>query len=85
VTGIWAIVGGSAELASAWSLRGSGSGWFTVGGLLSIAAGVVLIVWPGIGAVSLAVVLGAYLVAYGITMLASAAVAPSGSEVGAVA
>jgi uncharacterized membrane protein HdeD (DUF308 family) len=85
VIGIWAIVGGGAELAAAWSLRGSGSGWFTVGGLLSIIAGVLLIVWPGIGAVSLAVVFGVYLVAYGITMLVSAAVAPSGSEVGAVA
>lgn len=85
VIGIWAIIGGSGELAAAWSLRGSGSGWFTVGGLLSIIAGVLLLAWPGIGAVSLAIVFGAYLLAYGIAMLAAAAVAPSGGEVGAVA
>lgn len=85
VIGIWAIAGGAAELATAWSIRGSGSGWFTVGGLLSVIAGVLLIVWPGIGAVSLAIVFGAYLMVYGITMLIAAAVAPSGGEVSAVA
>jgi uncharacterized membrane protein HdeD (DUF308 family) len=85
VIGIWAIIGGGTQLAAAWSIRGSGSGWFTVGGLLSIIAGFVLIAWPGIGAVSLAIVFGAYLVVYGITMLVSAAVAPSGSEVDALA
>jgi uncharacterized membrane protein HdeD (DUF308 family) len=85
VIGIWAIVGGGAELAAAWSLGGPGSGWSTVAGLLSIIAGVLLIVWPGIGAVSLAVVFGVYLLAYGFTILISATVAPSGSEVGAVA
>jgi uncharacterized membrane protein HdeD (DUF308 family) len=85
VIGIWAIIGGGTQLAAAWSIRGSGSGWFTVGGALSIIAGFVLIAWPGIGAVSLAIVFGAYLVVYGITMLVSAAVAPSGSEVDALA
>jgi uncharacterized membrane protein HdeD (DUF308 family) len=84
VIGIWAIVGGGAELAAAWSLRGSGAGWFTVGGLLSITAGVLLLIWPGIGAVSLAIVFGVYLVVYGITILVAAAIAPSGGEIGAV-
>lgn len=84
VIGFWAILGGGTELAAAWSMRGGGAGWFTLGGLLSIAAGTLLLVWPGIGAVSLAIVFGAYLVAYGITMLISAAVTPSADEVGVV-
>jgi uncharacterized membrane protein HdeD (DUF308 family) len=70
VVGVWAIFGGSVELAGAWTGR---SGWLAVGGLLTVAVGIVLIVWPGIGAVSLALVFGIYLLAYGITLLASAA------------
>jgi hypothetical protein len=54
------------ELASAWT---GGSGWLAVGGLLTVAAGVALVVWPRIGAVSLALVFGIYLLAYGITLL----------------
>jgi uncharacterized membrane protein HdeD (DUF308 family) len=36
-------------------------------------AGIVLIASPGIGAVSLALILGIYLLAYGVTLLVSAA------------
>jgi Short repeat of unknown function (DUF308) len=38
VIGLWAIIGGSTQLAAAWRIRGSGSGWFTVAGLLSVIA-----------------------------------------------
>ena len=41
-----------------------------------IAAGVALVVWPGIGAVTLALVFGAYLTVAGAVLLVSAAVAP---------
>jgi len=85
VIGLWAIISGTAELAAAWNGRVSGSGWLTVGGLLSIAAGVLLLIWPGIGAVSIAVVFGAFLAAYGLTMLAAAAMTPSGQGVDALA
>jgi len=82
VMGIWAIFGGAMELTGAWQLSGSGTAWLAIGGLLSIVAGILLIAWPGIGAVSLALVFGIYLLAYGITLLVSAAIAPSGAEVG---
>jgi len=36
--------------------------------------------WPGIGAVSLAIVVGAYLAAYGVVLVVSAAKAPSASR-----
>ena len=70
VVGIWAVFGGAVELAGAWTGR---SGWLAVGGLLTVAVGIVLIVWPSIGAVSLALVFGIYLLAYGITLLLFAA------------
>ena len=80
VVGIWAIFGGSVELAGAWTGRG---GWLAVGGLLTVAVGIVLIVWPSIGAVSLALVFGIYLLAYGITLLVSAATGTRRSSRGA--
>jgi uncharacterized membrane protein HdeD (DUF308 family) len=70
VVGFWAIFGGSVELTGAFTGR---SGWLGVAGLLTIVAGVVLIAAPGIGAVSLALIFGIYLLAYGITLLVSAA------------
>jgi uncharacterized membrane protein HdeD (DUF308 family) len=79
VIGVWAIFGGIAELAAAFSF---GSGALGLMGGLSVAAGVVLVVWPGIGAVSLALVVGIYLGAYGITLLAAAASAPDEGRVG---
>ena len=80
VVGLWAIFGGSVELAGAWTGR---SGWLAVGGLLTIAVGVVLIVWPSIGAVSLALVFGIYLLAYGITLLVFAATGKRRPSLGA--
>ena len=80
VVGIWAIFGGSVELAGERTGR---SGWLAVGGLLTIAVGVVLIVWPSIGAVSLALVFGIYLLAYGITLLVSGATGTRRSSRGA--
>jgi uncharacterized membrane protein HdeD (DUF308 family) len=72
VVGFWAIFGGSVELAGAFTGR---SGWLGVAGVLTIVAGFVLIASPGIGAVSLALILGIYLLSYGITLLVSAATA----------
>jgi uncharacterized membrane protein HdeD (DUF308 family) len=76
VIGVWALVSGSAEIGAAWRLRGThpGSGWLTVGGVLSLVAGVLLIAWPNIGAVTLALVFGIYLLAYGATLLVGAAI-----------
>jgi uncharacterized membrane protein HdeD (DUF308 family) len=79
VIGVWAIVSGFAELYGAFSLS---SGWLGLTGILSIAAGIVLVAWPDIGAVSLAIVVGVYLAVYGIVLLASAATTQSGERVG---
>ena len=81
VVGIWAIFGGIIELTAAWQLSGSGTGWLALSGTLSVAAGILLVAWPGIGAFSLALVLGIYLLVYGTTLLGASAVTPRGESV----
>jgi uncharacterized membrane protein HdeD (DUF308 family) len=53
------------------------------GGILSILAGGTLIAWPGVGAVTLAILFGAYLLAYGVTLLVSAIATGHGEPVAA--
>jgi uncharacterized membrane protein HdeD (DUF308 family) len=84
IVGVYVIVAGILELygSSAMSRLGAGgTGWLVVGGLMSIVAGVLLIVWPNIGVVTLALVVGAYLVVYGTWWLIAAIAAPKGSTV----
>ena len=70
IVGFWAIFGGSIELAGAWTGRND---WLAVTGLLTVGAGIVLMAWPGIGAVSLALIFGIYLLVDGVTLLVCAA------------
>jgi uncharacterized membrane protein HdeD (DUF308 family) len=73
------IVAGVVEISGSRTvsrLGTGGAGWLVAGGLLSIVACVVLVVWPGIGAVTLAIVFGAYLAVYGGVLLVSAGLAP---------
>jgi len=84
VVGIYAITAGGLELAGAGLLakaRVPGLGWPLAGGLLTVMTGVALVVWPGIGAVTLALVFGAYLTVAGVVQLVSAALAPHGVRV----
>ena len=81
VIGVWAVVGGSMQLATAWQARGDGSGWLTLNGVLSVIAGILLVVWPDIGAVTLALVFGIYLLVYGFSLLVSSAATPRGRDV----
>jgi uncharacterized membrane protein HdeD (DUF308 family) len=84
IIGVYLVIIGIVELSGSGTLSrlgAGGSGWLVVSGLLSIAAGVVLMLWPGIGAVTLAIIFGAYLAAYGLLMLVSAASATKGAAV----
>jgi uncharacterized membrane protein HdeD (DUF308 family) len=84
VIGLWALVSGVLELAAAWRLRDAdtGSGWLTLGGVLSVVAGILLVAAPDIGAFTIALVFGFYLLAYGISLLAAAAITPRNETVG---
>jgi uncharacterized membrane protein HdeD (DUF308 family) len=70
VVGIWAIVTGAAEIARAYRLRGAGGRiWLlALAGVLSVAAGIAILLWPAAGAVGLAVLLGAFAVVYGAAL-----------------
>jgi uncharacterized membrane protein HdeD (DUF308 family) len=70
VVGAWAVVTGIAEVAGAWRLRRAGGGaWLlALAGLLSVIAGIVILLRPGAGAIGLALVLGAFAVVYGVVL-----------------
>lgn len=64
--GIFWIVSGAVELFTALSHRGMQSrGWTATMGILSILAGIVVLVYPSITLVVLAVVLGIWLLVFG--------------------
>jgi uncharacterized membrane protein HdeD (DUF308 family) len=88
VIGLSAVTSGGLELATAGriaKLGAGGTGWLVAGGLVSLIAGLLLMFWPGIGAVTLAIVFGAYLLVSGVTLVVSALVAPDGETVPASA
>lgn len=67
----WAIAAGVLEIIGAISLRKEIEGeWMLIAsGVLSVIFGVFVILFPGAGALSLALVIGAFAVAYGILMI----------------
>jgi uncharacterized membrane protein HdeD (DUF308 family) len=73
--GAWAVVTGVIEfgLALGSSEAAGERALYSLGGLLSIALGVVLFARPDLGAVSLAEVFGLFSLAYGVTNLVLAA------------
>lgn len=71
--GIFWIVNGAVETFTALSDRGmQGRGWAIFMGLLSIVAGVVVLVYPGISLATLAIVLGFWLIVFGVMEIVAA-------------
>ncbi len=71
VVAAWAFVGGFAELFAVFQ-SGETAGTrtlFFVGGLVSVAFGVVLFARPGLGAVTLALLFGLYSLIYGFSQI----------------
>ncbi len=71
VVGVWAVIAGLVEFSAAFR-SGEPAGTravFILGGLVTIAFGVVLCARPGIGAVTLALLFGLFNLIYGISML----------------
>ena len=70
--GSWAAVAGVVEMAAGFR-AGESAGiraLFILGGLVSVAFGVVLFAHPGIGAITLALLFGLYNLIYGTSVLA---------------
>lgn len=71
VVGFWAIFGGIAEFFTAFA-AGEGAGTRTLlllGGLVSVAFGVVVLARPGVGALTLALLYGLFALTYGVTQI----------------
>ena len=71
VVGIWAFIGGCLEIFAAF---GSGEtagtrALFILGGLVSIAFGVVILARPHVGAVTLALLFGLFSLIYGVSQI----------------
>ena len=65
--GIFWIVNGTIELFTALSQRGMPErGWTAVIGVLSVLAGVVVLIYPGESLLTLSIVLGIWLLIYGV-------------------
>ena len=65
--GIFWIIGGLIEFFTAYSQKSlSGRGWRIFMGLLGFAAGIVILVVPGITLVTLAYLMGIWLIIYGV-------------------
>ena len=67
----WSIARGLLEIAVAIELRREieGEAWLVVGGIASIAFGVLLIMLPAIGVLTVAWLIGAYALVFGVLML----------------
>lgn len=72
VIAAWAIIGGVLEIMSAVRLRKTITGeWLlALGGVLAIALGVMLMLFPGPGALALVLWVGAFAMVFGIALLA---------------
>src|SRR5262245_13014753 len=70
----WAIATGLLEIVAAIRLRKEiqGEFWLILGGLLSVAFGVMLMARPGLGALSVLWLIGGYAIAFGIILIALA-------------
>ncbi len=71
VVGFWAIVIGVAEIVAAIRMRKEIQGeWLIiVAGALSLLFGILVVLWPGLGALTLALVIGVYAILAGITLI----------------
>jgi uncharacterized membrane protein HdeD (DUF308 family) len=71
--GIFWVVNGTIELFTALSRRGMPArGWTAATGVLSLLAGVVVLIYPGPGLFSLTIVLGVWLLIYGVMEITAA-------------
>jgi uncharacterized membrane protein HdeD (DUF308 family) len=69
--GLFWVVGGIIEFFTAYSDRGSPArGWRVGMGVLAFAAGLITLVWPSVTVTVLAVIMGIWLIIYGVLEMA---------------
>ena len=74
VIAVWAVVAGIFEMVAAIRLRRriAGEAWLVLNGVLSVGFGVLTMLMPGAGALSLAWLIGAYAIAFGALLFGAA-------------
>jgi len=71
--GVWACVTGALLVVGALAAqRRDAQGWMAFAGAVSAVWGLVLLVWPGAGAIAIVIWLGAYALVFGIVMVITA-------------
>jgi uncharacterized membrane protein HdeD (DUF308 family) len=68
----WSIAGGVAEIMESLAMRRRGSptwGWMLAAGIVSVLFGIVLVVWPGAGLLTLLWLVGVYAVVFGVIIV----------------
>ncbi len=67
----WAVVTGAMQVYGAIKLRDEieGEWWLIASGLLSILFGIMLVAWPGAGALAMVLVIGSFAIVYGALMI----------------
>ncbi|MFB0840354.1 HdeD family acid-resistance protein [Arthrobacter sp. E44] len=70
--GIYAFIDGITNIVHYVRHKGRRSAWQIVGGVISVLAGLAAFFWPGITALSLALVIGAWAVILGVSQIAQA-------------
>jgi uncharacterized membrane protein HdeD (DUF308 family) len=72
MVGIWAIIIGILQIMSSVRHRAipnSGWVWGIIGGALSILFGILVLIWPGTGVVSIIWIIGIWAIVWGITLI----------------
>ena len=70
IIGVWAIVTGVLEIVAAVHLRRAHGEWLLiVNGVLSVVFGLVLVIAPGLGILTLVWIIGGYAILFGLIML----------------
>lgn len=70
IAAAWGIVSGVLMTAAAFNLRRDhGRGWLLAGGLLSVLWGILVALFPAVGAVVMTIWLGAYALVFGVSMI----------------
>jgi uncharacterized membrane protein HdeD (DUF308 family) len=72
MVGIWAIIIGILQTVSSVGHRAvpnSGRVWGIIGGALSILFGILVLIWPGTGVVSIIWIIGIWAIVWGITLI----------------
>ena len=68
---VWALLSGLVEIVAAWRLRNEirGEFWLGFAGILSVLFGLMLILWPGAGALTVMWLIASYSVLFGIVLI----------------